>query len=567
MAFSIKPQYLKRYRDVAMLFWKYGRSDLVSPELLGGDLRENDHTNGHEKSQSEEASKPDELAKDLEQMGPVYVKIGQLLSSRPDILPPEYIKALTRLQDKLEPFSFAEVERIVEEELKVRISKAFQFFDSTPMASASLGQAHRAILRDGRTVAVKVQRPGIEELARMDMEVLHDIAEFLDNHTKLGAQYRSTEILKEFQRTLADELDYRNEAAHLEEIGRNLEEFDRIVVPRPIHDYTTSKVLTMDYVRGKKITALSPLREVELDGHTLAEQLFHAYLKQILVDGIFHADPHPGNIFITDDNRIALLDLGMVGHLAPSLQEELLKLMLAISDGRGDEAAAVGLKIGERVDELQPFNEPAFQREVGRIITIRLGGPNASPLEGMQIGAAIIELSHVSIANGIRLPNEFALLGKALLNLDEIGRTLDPHFDPNRAIREHATELMEQRMTKSITPSAVLSAAIEAKEFVQEFPRRANKILDALSKNELSVQVDAIEEKTLIDGFQKIANRITTGVILAALIVGAALLMRVETQFRIFGYPGLAMLCFIGAALGGLWLIVEIARHDRAIKN
>jgi ubiquinone biosynthesis protein len=561
MAFSIKPEYLKRYKDVAMLFWKYGRSDLVAPELLDGDFS----SNGHTDHQLEDAKKPDELAKDLEQMGPVYVKIGQLLSSRPDILPQPYIKALTRLQDKLEPFSFGEVERIVEEELKVRISKAFQFFDSTPMASASLGQAHRAILRDGRAVAVKVQRPGIEDIARMDMDVLRDISEFLDNHTKLGQQYRSSEILKEFQRTLADELDYRKEASHLEEIGKNLTEFDRIVVPQPVHDYTTSKVLTMDYVRGKKITALSPLREVELDGHALAEQLFHAYLKQILVDGLFHADPHPGNIFITDDNRIALLDLGMVGHLAPSLQEELLKLMLAISDGRGDEAAAIGLKIGERVDIEAPFVEQNFEREVGRVVTRKLGTGSASSLEHMQIGGAIMELSHVAIQNGIRLPNEFALLGKALLNLDEIGRTLDPKYDPNAAIREHASELMQERMTKSISPTAVLTAAIEAKEFVQEFPRRANRILDALSKNELKVQVDAIEEKTLIDGFQKIANRITTGVILAALIIGAAMLMRVDTAFRIFGYPGLAMLCFIGAALGGLWLIVEIARHDRTI--
>jgi len=205
MAISLKPEYLKRYKDIGSLLWKYGRSDLVSQSGLIDSMP----VDGQKEST---AAPPDELAHDLEQMGPLYIKVGQLLSTRPDLLPVEYVRALTRLQDKLPAFSFGEVEQIVENELKIRISKAFSYFDSTPLASASLGQVHRAQLRDGREVAVKVQRPNIRDEIAKDLDALNDIAEFLDAHTEAGKQYRFRELLSEFRLTIARELDYRREA-------------------------------------------------------------------------------------------------------------------------------------------------------------------------------------------------------------------------------------------------------------------------------------------------------------------------------------------------------------------
>jgi ubiquinone biosynthesis protein len=557
MAISLKPEYLKRYKDIALLLWKYGRDDIVTQSGLSGSL----HIDERAKVAG---GKPEELAHDLEQMGPLYVKLGQLLSSRPDLLPLPYIQALSRLQDRLEPFSFGEVELIVEEELHARISKAFASFESTPIASASLGQVHRATLRDGRAVAVKVQRPSVREEVANDLDLLRDVAEFLDAHTEIGQEYRFRDILDEFQHTLALELDYRREAQHLVEIGNNIREFDRIIIPHPILDYTTERVLTMDYVRGRKITALSPLAHLTIDGKLLAGQLFRAYLKQILVDGVFHADPHPGNVFITDDQSIALIDLGMVGHLRASLQEQLLKLLLAISERRSDDATAIGLIIGERSELFKMDEHPTtLHHKVDTMLADRFGGT----LERTQIGLAVMDFIHICGEEHIHMPAELTMLGKTLLNLDEIGRTLDPEFDPNAAIRNEAAKLARERLRKSVTPVALLSAALEAKEFAQELPRRVNTILDRAANNQLTFRVDAIEEQTLIDGFQKIANRIATGLILAALIVGAAMLMRVDTAFRILGYPGLAMLCFIAAAFGGLWLIVEIALHDRKTRK
>src|ERR1039458_2595690 len=290
MGISLKPQHLKRYKDIAFLLIKHGRGDM----LANTGLRE---TLGAEPFDTTFPAEPraDELARDLEKMGPTFIKLGQLLSTRADFLPPAYIQALTRLQDNIDPFSFEEVDAIVSHELGVRISKAFSNFETKPLAAASLGQVHRAWLRNGRDVVVKVQRPGIREIIAEDLDALEDIAEFLDKHTASGKRSRVRDILEELRRSLWRELDYRQEARNLLTLNANLKNFPRIVVPIPIEDFTTSRVLTMEYISGKKITALSPLARMELMGAELAEELFQAYLQQILVDGFFHADPHPGN--------------------------------------------------------------------------------------------------------------------------------------------------------------------------------------------------------------------------------------------------------------------------------
>jgi len=345
MGISLNPQHLKRYKDIAVLLMKYGRFDLVKNAGLEAVLKDEiefDHA---------PASEARALAEDFEALGPTFIKLGQLLSTRPDILPASYLESLSRLQDKVEPFSFAEVEEIVTSELGVRISKAFQEFEATPMAAASLGQVHRAVLKGGRAVAVKVQRPGIRGMIVEDLEALMEIASLLDAHTEMGRRYEFQKVLDEFRKALLRELDYKLEADNLCVLGENLKEFDRIVVPRAVDGYSTSRVLTMDYIRGKKVTSLSPLDRIELDGAALAEQLFRAYLKQILVDGFFHADPHPGNIFLTDDKRLALLDLGMVARTTPGQQEKLIHLLLAISEGRAEDAASVALQIGDKREE------------------------------------------------------------------------------------------------------------------------------------------------------------------------------------------------------------------------
>src|SRR5215470_13964698 len=332
MSVLLKPERLKRYKDVALLLIKYGRSDLVRQAGLDSAVK-------LDEIRSSAAASADELAVDLEKLGPTFIKLGQLLSTRADLLPGPYLDALERLQDRVEPFPYEEVEQIVSSELGVRISKAFADFETKPIAAASLAQVHRAYLRDGRAVAVKVQRPRIRELIVEDLDALNEVAIFLDAHTELGKRYEFENMLLQLHKSLLRELDFKTEAENLATISRNLEEFELIVVPDPVDDFCTSRVLTMDYIEGKKITALSPLRLLELDGSNLADELFRAYLKQFLVDGLFHADPHPGNVFVTDDDRVALLDLGMVGHVSRTFQDNLLQSLQDINEGRGDDSA------------------------------------------------------------------------------------------------------------------------------------------------------------------------------------------------------------------------------------
>ena len=548
MALSLKPEHLKRYKDVALLLYKYGRRDLVNQAGLAELLP----------AEPEKAGQPapevENLADDLEKLGPTFIKLGQLLSTRPDIVPQAYADALKRLQDHCEPFPFADVENILTEELGVRLSKPFEFIEPVPIAAASISQVHYARLRDGREVALKVQRPGIREQVLTDLEAMGEVADFLDEHTDFGSRFGVAVLFEEFSKSLLRELDFRQEALHLITIGENLKEIPEIVIPRPLPSYSTSRVLTMEFVSGTKITSLSPLARIELDGEKLADALFRAYLKQMLKDGMFHADPHPGNVFIVD-SKIALIDLGMVARITPDLQDKLLQLLLAVSENKANDAMKVVLAMGTRREDA---DEARFQREVTDIIAQHQELTRREP----QVGRVVLMLMRAAGMNGFHLPPELAMIGKTLLNLDEIGRTLAPNFDPNAAIRRHAGEITQQNMSRDMSLGSLFSAAVDVKNFVQQLPGRVNRILDVVANNELKVKVDSIDETKLMEGMQKVANRITVGLVLAALIVGAALLMNVETSFVLFGYPGLAILLFLGAAAGGLMLVASILMTD-----
>ncbi|HMB89869.1 MAG TPA: AarF/UbiB family protein [Rhodothermales bacterium] len=550
MNLSLKPSHLSRYKDIARLLLKHGGSNLVSIAGLDEALVV------EESFESQQDGEPEQLAKDLEALGPTFIKLGQMLSTRPDLLPLPYLEALSRLQDKVDSFSFAEVERIVEQELGVRISKAFQQLNAEPLAAASLGQVHAGILRDGKPVVVKVQRPGIRERILEDLDALDEVTTFVDAHTEAGRRFAFSDLLEQFRKTLLRELDYRQEAQNLIALGENLAAYNRIVVPQPIHDYSTARVLTMDYVQGTKITEISPLTRIEVDGEVLAKDLLKAYLDQILADGFFHADPHPGNVFLTTDHRIALLDLGMVARLDDVHQQQLLKLLLTVADGKGREAAEVCIEMGH---PLEDFDRKSFTREIADLV----GRFRDAPIADLQVGRITMELTRIAGENGLRPAPETTMLGKTLLNLDEIGRTLDPAFNPNAVVRSHANALMQRRMLKSLSPGKLFTTMLETHELVQTLPRRINKLFDALANNSYTLRIDAFDEYWLVENFHRMTNRLSISMVLAALIIGAALMMRVETTFTILGYPGLAMLFFLLAAACGFVLVISIYLSDR----
>jgi ubiquinone biosynthesis protein len=541
----LRPENLARYKDISLLLVKHGRAALNSHSGNGTPFDPGPDAEADAK----------ELASRLEELGPTFVKLGQVLSTRADLLPPAYLSALSRLQEDVEPFGFEDVERIVESEIGARMSNAFSHFDSEPVASASLGQVHRATLRDGRKVAVKVQRPDIRDQINRDMDAIEKIAGFADSHTDVGRRLGFADMVSEFRQSLMDELDYRQEAANLVTLAENLRERSSVVVPQPIPDYCTETVLTMEHVSGGSVGELSPMRLTEIDGTALAHELFSAYLHQILIDGFFHADPHPGNVFITDEGRLALLDLGMVARVDPDMQDHLIKLLLAVSEGHGKDAADIAVDIGL---QLEDFDRDQFTRDASALISRNRG----RSIGDLQAGALIAELTRISGASGLRLPSELTMLGKALLNLDEVARVLDPTFDPSAIIHEEAADLMRRKLLRVATPSNIMSAAIEAKDFAERLPGRVNKVMDALAQGQLTLNVKGIDERDIMRSVQKLANRLTAGLVVAALVIGAALIMRIPTASKIFGYPALAIILFLVAAAAALCILVSIVWSD-----
>lgn len=537
---------IDRYNELALLIVKYGRAELVQQaglgDILGGDLQST-------------SAKAEEFTADLERLGSTYVKLGQLLSTRADLLSTEFLEALERLQDDVSPFPYEKVDEIVSEELGVKISKAFSEFEKDPIAAASIGQVHKARLRDGSRVVVKVQRPDLRLEVRKDLEVIGDISELLDEKTEFGKRYEFRNTLIELKKSLLRELDFLREASALITLNKNLEEFENLKVPLPVEDYTTSRVLTMEHIDGRKITDIGPLGLMDLDGQNLANELFHGYLQNILVDGFFHADPHPGNIFVTDDAKIALIDLGMTGYLTAGFRENLLNLLLAISEGRGEDAVRTALKIGEKKNN---FESASFKREITDLIISN----RKSGLEKLETGRIVIEITKISAECGFRPPPEFTLVAKTLLNLDKSVKTLDPEFNPNESLRRHVVEIVGGQVVESVSPGSKMATAIELKQLLENVPPSLNKILETVANNELKLNVDAIDEKTLMSGFQKVANRIAMGLVLAALIIGASMLMNIESTITFLGYPVLALMLFLAAVAGGILMIYSILFND-----
>ncbi|MDQ3057494.1 MAG: AarF/UbiB family protein, partial [Pseudomonadota bacterium] len=475
--------------------------------------------------------KPEEFVADLEALGPTFVKIGQALSTRPDMVPAPYLAALERMQDNVAPLPFEAVRQVIEDELGARPNKIFDTLEEAPLGCASLAQVHRATLRDGRVVAVKVQRPGITETIRNDLDALSALARQVDSHTDIGRRLRFADWVHEFRKTLLAELDYRVEAENLNRFNQHFAEYPELFVPAPLWDLTREKVLTMELVAGTKATELTGLRRTEQKLGHLASALMRGYLDQVFVHGEIHADPHPGNLLVTEDGRLALLDLGMVAHVPPNQRERLLKLLFAAVDGRGEEVANESIGMGTRLED---FDEETFVREVGQMVARYAARSGAQSLGE---GRMMLDIVRHATACGLRTPPELSLLGKTLLNLEGVCTALDPEMDVKQVVEDHLEHVMRHRLRKSFSPANIASEMMEMQMLVREAPRKVTEILSLLAENRMQVRMTGLEESHLMENLQKIANRITAGVITASLILASAMMMDVDSSNRLLGYP------------------------------
>jgi predicted unusual protein kinase regulating ubiquinone biosynthesis (AarF/ABC1/UbiB family) len=549
MRISLEPNQLQRYKEIGLLLWKYGQSDLG--EIIGSeDL--------FDASFGKEAIKPklEELGADLEKLGPSFVKIGQLLARRPDLLPVPYVEVLSHLQEHFDPLPLSKVEEVFEAETGIRLCNAFVKFDATPVKVSASGQTHHAVLREGQEVIVKIQRPGVKEQVLEDLEILDKVAQFCDSHTQSGKRFDFSGALDQIRKAMLAELDYRQEAHNLRALKTNLKDLEMIVLPVPIDFYSSASVLTMSYIEGKKVSEIEKSELLTEERTKLAEQVFYAYLQQILVDGLVDAEPDPEKILLTKNHKLALLDLGIVARISPAMQEKLLQLLLDINEGRAEHLCEIVISIGQK---RELFDEVSFRVAVSELVLTH----RDMRIEQLGVGKVLLGIAHASATSGLTIPSEVSMLGTALLNMHNVAHMLAPHFDSKAFLRRNVSELTRRHVLQTFAPGNLFHNAIEAAELLEKLPGKVGKILDSIADNKLKVTVHAIDEQVLISGFQKIANRITVGLVLAALIIGASMLMRVQTKFSIWGYPGFAMLCFIVAAGFGCALVVEILISDR----
>jgi predicted unusual protein kinase regulating ubiquinone biosynthesis (AarF/ABC1/UbiB family) len=501
---------------------------------------------------------PARFVADLEALGTTFVKLGQVLSTRPDMIPPPYLAALERMQERVAPVPVEHIIAVIEAELGAPVSKLFTVFDPVPLGCASIAQVHRAVLRDGREVAVKVQKPEVAAQLRSDLAVLRNFASAADHLTRVGRRVRLADWLAEFSRTLRMELDYEAEAANLERFRQHLAPYPELWVPQPVHDLSSRRVLTMELVPGVRVDAIPAVRRTEESMDPLAAALVRGYLDQIFVHGEIHADPHPGNLRVTPDKRLAIFDLGMVAHVPPRLRERLLKILFAAVDGRGEEVADEIIGISTRLED---YDEERYLRETGQMIARYAANGSMSE------GRVVLEIVRIATFCGLRTPPELTILGKALLNLESVCQTLALDDVAHVQLGRQLQYVMRARMKKSFSRANLASEAMELQQLVRLGPRRVSDILGLMSENRLQMKVTGLDESRLMENIQKVANRVAAGLITAALLVSSVMLMRIPTRWTLFGYPGFAMLLFLIAVGIGLCLILSALLFDRRTRS
>lgn len=585
----LAPRYLPRLAATVGLFTRYGLGDFADRTGLRALVQEDDvESNG---------SSPDkavQFRQRLVELGPAYIKLGQVLSTRPDLIPESYVKELEKLQDDVPPIPYEQVEATIEAELKTRMSKLFEEFAHEPVGTASLGQVHAAVIRGDRQVVVKVQRPNIREVLADDLEFFRELASFMTKHTQMGLRVDMLGIITQLERALLDELDYRIEARNAATFRRALAEFPRLLVPKVIEGYTTEKVLTSERVRGLKIDEVSPLIRMEHEFEPIAEELTRAYLKTIIIDGHFHADPHPGNFFVvmpetqnprtpaelkaanrrseerevrTSIQRIeqqaqrdapaadpdigvklAVIDFGMTARLSTKMRERIVHLLMALADNRGDDAAETLIQVG---DPLADFDRTSYTREIAGLIARNYD----LAIGEVQAGKVLYEIINLSYQHGLRMPAELTLLAKALFNLDGVTRALDPLFSPIDSIRDYSNQLATERARKDFSPRRMFQIAAESTDFIAALPHRLEVITERLAAGDFETKVEVPQLVVLLNGLQKVANRVFSGLVLAGLVVASALVL---PHRRGLGTTG-----FIIAGVLSFLMVLNILITDR----
>jgi len=536
--------------EIGRVAVRHGWGPLLARSGLGDILRIKEKTGGKPPG-------PVELRLALEDLGPTFIKFGQLLSTRPDLVPEEYIRELQKLQDTAPTISIEDVRKVIREELGADPEAAFAAFDEKPLAAASLGQVHTALLHDGSQVIVKVQRPDIKDQIDIDLQIMFRLARLLEQVSERARTYGAAEIVDEFSLVIHEELDYLREGRNTDRLRENMSDVPGIRVPIVHWELTTPRVLTLERIPGIKITDVAELRTAGHDTKKLAHILSSAFLEQIFVDGFFHADPHPGNIIVTPTSEIALVDVGEVGRLDAENKAGALRLLIAFRNQDTRRFAETVISLGISRGDV---NLSHLTQDLQRI----LRGYYDLPARNVNIGMILTRTMEVSARHRVRLPTSFVLVGKVLADIDGINRQLDPDFNFTDAARPYITRGARSEFEAESLKTDFYRVAMDLRSLLFSLPEHINELMRRAVEGNLRLEFKHIGLAELIAKLDKMGTRVSASLLVAAIIIGSSLLVLAGKGPKgWFGLPSLGILGYIMASIFGIYLLISMFRSGK----
>lgn len=555
MSFGRRYRHFKRYREIIQTFFGHGFGYLVDQAGLWEFITLKQRLFGEGSEGVSRFSRGERARQALERLGPTFIKLGQVLSTRPDLLPRDILHEMQKLQDRVPPFAFDQVAKLVEAELGHPVSEVFSELFDQPLAAASIGQVHLARLQDGEPVVVKVMRPDLDRIVRTDLEIMADLAGVFERRTDWGKYYRISEVVAEFADSLRNEMNYTVEASNADRFRRMFSGDSAVYVPRVYWDLTTTRVLTMELVEGLKINDVAAIRRAGLNPSDIARRLADAVFRQVLVEGFFHADPHPGNLFVDEHGTIIFMDFGMVGELSGEMRERFISFVTGVVNRDPDEVVEAILRMGEPLGRV---NLAALKRDVYRLQK-RYG---EVPLREVDFGKALLEIIALAYDHRIAVPSDYSFLAKALITLESVVVELDPSLSMIDLAEPYTRLLLREQLSWTSIRRGARRGILEGLRLAAKVPKQVSGLLSLAEDGELRFKIENTDSDVFIGRLTALFNRLAMSIISGSLVVGTALILYRSDGSRLWGVP-VAEYSFLVTGILGIWLVLGILRSGR----
>ncbi len=548
---------VRRLRHIVGVLLKHGFQPLMERLHMTRLLSIPARLSGRRRAREQDLlTEPQRLRLALEELGPTFIKVGQVLSTRPDILPDEYIEELLKLQDRIPPVPFSEVASAIERELGKPWNKLFREISRKPVAAASIAQVHRAVTISGTEVVIKVQRPGIEETIATDISILRYLAGLLERHVPESRPYDPVSVADEISTIIHKELNFRLEASFTEKFRENFADDPRVVVPGVYWDLSARRVLTLDRIRGVKVNNVAELDARGIDRAKVARLLIDVFFKEVFEIGLFHGDLHAGNIFVMGEEKIALVDFGIVGRVDRKMQRNLADILINLIREDYEALTKVYFRMGILPEDI---DRARFKREYADTLVHFL----ARPARDVSFGELLMDHVRLASRHHVRLPSEFILFDKCVIELEGLTRHLDPSINIIDASEPYAMKLFKKKLDPRFMIEEGLSTATDYKVLFRDFPVRAASIMEELAEGRMRIEFLHRGLDTFMREMDRSSNRLTFGLIISALVIASALVITSGVKPLLFGYPVIGILGFLVASFLGLWLVVQILRSGK----